>query len=144
MKITLTIDVPGVNPESIRATEILNAIEFAWDHRNTWANIGPYETMISQWWLSIDGGETRHMPEEEPHGSRDTFVPPPLPEDVDVLELKRLLREFWIAYPVIRHALLLYREASVSEAGVYWSNMVSRETKALHDMAAKVCDLPKD
>lgn len=89
-------------------------------------------------------GFIENMPDPKPHGSRDTFVPPPLPEDVDVLELKRMLREFWISYPIIRHGLLLYREGAKAESTVIMANAVQHQLKELYDMAAKVCDLPKD
>lgn len=142
MKITLTIDIPGINPESARAREILNAIEFAWDHSNTWANLGSTSTLISQWWFVVEGGETRHMPEPEPHGSRDTFVPHPN-ESVN-LELKAALLRFWINEPILRHAMLLYREACTSDTSVKISKDVQQDIKILHKMAADVCGLPKD
>lgn len=102
MKITLTIDVPGINPESERARQILNAIEFAWDHSNTWANLGNTSPYISQWWFAVEGGETRYMPEEEPKATVDP-------------ELFLHLNRMWVSQPVILHALLLYREARLKE-----------------------------
>lgn len=102
MKITLTIDVPGINPQSARAREILNAIEFAWDHSNTWANLGSTSTLISQWWFVVEDGETRHMPEEEPKATVDP-------------ELFLHLNRMWVSQPVILHALLLYKEARLKE-----------------------------
>lgn len=125
MKITLTIDVPGINPQSERAREILNAVEFAWDHSNTWANLGNVSPCISQWWVAVEGGETRHMPEEN-------------------LELKAALLRFWINEPILRHAMLLYREACTSDTSVKISKDVQQDIKILHKIAADVCGLPKD
>lgn len=151
MKITLTIDCPDVAPGSPTQSEILDAFDSAWDtglFRATHfdrkdGTLHPL-LKIDAWWFECEGGETRYMPDPEPHGSRDTFVPPPLPEDVDVLELKRMLREFWISYPILRHSVLLYRENAKSESTVIIANQVQHELKELYDMATKVCDLPKD
>lgn len=109
MKITLTIDCPGITPGSAEAASMLDALENAWD-RGRWAltddadrkHISHILYKVDRWWFNCEGGETRYMPEEEPKATVDP-------------ELFLHLNRMWVSQPVILHALLLYKEARLKE-----------------------------
>lgn len=139
MKITLTIDCPTVQPGTHDALVLLNAVEGAWD-RGRWAltdaadkkNISHILYGVDRWWFNCEGGETRYMPEDQPGAVEGN------------LELKAALLRFWINEPILRHAMLLYREACTSDTSVKISKDVQQDIKTLHKMAAEICGLPKD
>lgn len=99
MKITLTIDCPGITPGSASASSMLDAVENAWELGRT--RLTPPEQAYL-WWFDCEGGETRYMPEEEPKATVDP-------------ELLLHLNRMWVSQPVILHALLLYKEARLKE-----------------------------
>ena len=134
MKITLTIDCPGMDPKSAHAHTLLNLVEAAWDE-GYWRHLRPHYLKINQWWFDVEGGETRYMPEEEPDQSRDTFVPHP-----DDLELNRLLMRLWINKPIIDHGLLLYSEA-ITEARKIFPKDTSLERSAIVEVRQELNEL---
>ena len=107
MKITLTIDCPGITPGSAEATSMLDAVENAWD-RGRWVLTDDADRKyiphilykVDRWWFDCEGGETRYMPEEEPKAAPDP-------------ELNHHLQRMWISQPVIVRGLLLYRRERI-------------------------------
>lgn len=135
MKITISIDCPGIDHRSVEAAVLLHTVQDAWERgytemleeANRNAQVSPL-MKTSEWYYEIS--------KEEP------LEKPALPEKIDVLELKRLLMRLWINSPILMHGLLLYREAAKSETTRSIANEVMHETAALRKMASDVVELP--
>ena len=140
MKITITMDCPGIDHNSIKGTVLFNAIEEAWDkgydclvdeaQRND--QVSPLMD-VSSWMFTKEADKT-------PADQRVALIP----EGVDVLELKRLLMRLWINSPIILHGLLLFREAASTETTGFVVKEVRNETIALRKIVGEVLELPFD
>jgi hypothetical protein len=66
IKVTITIVGPKCAPDSAEASRFLDLVESAWDAGHGHMSMGRgFGNLLSHWWFSVKGGETRHMPEEE-------------------------------------------------------------------------------
>ena len=131
MKITLTIDFPGITPGSTEASSMLDAVENAWELGR--CRLSP-TNQVYRWWFDCEDGETRYMPEEEPKATVDP-------------ELFLHLNRMWVSQPVILHALLLYREARLKQnLSTEVVDQVRKETDQFAEYAGKRMGLnfPKD
>ena len=69
--ITITIEVLGVDPKSDSASQFLDAVECQFDRAaDNLQHVaipggGAFPMSINRYWFAIEGGETRHMPDDQ-------------------------------------------------------------------------------
>lgn len=69
--ITITIEVLGVDPKSDSASRFLDAVECQFDRAaDNLQHVavpggGDSPKFINRYWFAIEGGETRHMPDDQ-------------------------------------------------------------------------------
>jgi hypothetical protein len=56
--ITITMEIDGIDPKSDAASTFLDHVESAFDRT-------AYNLRINRYWFAIEGGETRHMPDDQ-------------------------------------------------------------------------------